>query len=158
MATQYVPVSMDIGSNRKATIQIKQDVATYFGFSTDTSSQQTVTRRRKAHTRAVYSGLSDTTATSTNVGASTWTAVKGAAKIGSGIPVTIPTKLKNNKGNIRTVTIRFPQNAVVAAISDFLYTASAEKRPEYFIMPSGRRYPVVNVTGDVNPGEGETQL
>jgi hypothetical protein len=51
------------------------------------------------------------------------------------------------------VTIRFPQNAVVAAISDFLFTATAEKRPAYFIMPSGAKYPVVNITGDVNPGE-----
>ena len=154
MANQYVPVSMNIGSNRKTVIQVRQDVATYFGFSAETSSDLTVTRRRKAHTRSVYDGLSDTTATSTNVAASTWIAVKSAPKLGSGIPVKIPTKLKNSKGNIRMVTIRFPQNAVVSAISDFLHSASAEKRPDYFIMPSGNRYPVVKITGDVNPGEG----
>ena len=157
MATEYVPVILDIGSNRKVPIQIKKSTATYFGFSTQTSGEQTVTRRRKAHSRNVYSGLDDTTATTTNVGASTWVAVKSAAKVGSGIPVKVPTKLKNAKGNTRTVTIRFPQNAVVSAISDFLYSAAAEKRPEYFIMPSGRRYPVVNVTGDVNPGEAPAQ-
>ncbi len=157
MATQYVPVQMDIGSNRKVTIQIKQDVATYFNFPVSNSSEQTVTRRRKAHTRAVYDGLSDTTATNTNVAASTWVGIKSAAKFGSGIAVKVPTKLKNSKGNYRTITIRFPAKAVVAAISDFLYSAAAEKRPTHFIMPSGRKYPVVNVTGDVNPGESQTQ-
>jgi hypothetical protein len=147
---------MDIGSNRTVSIQMRKDIATYFGFTAATTTENTVTRRRKAHTRGVYGGLADTSATTTNVEASTWIAVKKAAEIGSGKAVKVPTKLKNAKGGTRYVTLRFPGNANVASISDFLYTSTVEKRPEFFIMPSGAKYPVVNITGDVNPGEGDT--
>lgn len=155
MANKYVPIQIDIGSNRKAVAQIREDVADYFGFKSTQSGEQTVTRRRKAHKRAVYGGLDDKTVTTTNVEASTWVALPSATKSGSGIAVRVPTKLKTEKGNIREVTIRFPQSAIVSAISNFLSSGDTTKRPDYFIMPSGRKYPVVKITKDVNPGEQE---
>lgn len=146
---------MNIGSGRTAVIQLRDDVATYFGISGDAAGEQFELRRRKAHTRGIYDGLNDTTAQNTNVAAATWIAVKRAARIGSGRAVKVPTKLKTTNDNIRFVTIRFPANAVVSAISKYLYDKiDAAKRPDFFIMPSGARYPVVNITGDVNPGEG----
>ena len=158
MVNSVVTASMDIGSGREAVITLRSDVATYFGITAAPAGDTTVTRRRKAHTRAVYDGLSDTAAVNTNVAASTWQAVKRVSKIGSGKRVRIPTKLKTAKDNIRYVDIRVPGNANVASISKFLFTKiEAAKRPDFFIMESGARYPVVNVTGDVNPGEAPVE-
>lgn len=158
MANTFVTVSMDIGSGREAVFSIRSDVATYFGITAAAAGDTVVTRRRKAHTRAIYDGLSDTAAATTNVEASTWQAVKRASSIGSGKRVRIPTKLTTAKGNIRYVDIRIPGNANVASISKFLFLKTeAAKRPNFFVMESGARYPVVNVTGDVNPGEAPVE-
>lgn len=157
MANKYVPVTIDLGSNRKGVVQVRSDVAKYFGFTTQAENgEKTVTRRRKAHKRKVYNGVDDTTATTVNVGASTWEAIPSATKSGSGIAVRVPTKLKTDSGTIRETTIRFPGNAIVSAISNFLAGADTTKRPDYFIMPTGRKYPVVRITKDVNPGENDT--
>lgn len=154
MANTYVVATMDIGSGRTVNFSLRSDVATYFGIATAAGVAESVKRRRKTHTRARYDGLTDTTSTPTNVSASEWTTVKKVSGRGVGKPVKIPTKLKTAGDAIRYVIIRFPQNAVVGAISEFLFSkCSAAKRPDFFIMPTGAKYPVVNVTGDVNPGE-----
>ena len=154
MANGFVTVSIDIGSSREEVFTIRSDVAAYFGIATEAAKESVVTRRRKAHTRAIYGGLDDTTAQTTNVGASTWQAVKSASSIGAGKKIRVPTKLKTEKGNVRLVDIRFPHKANIASISKFLFDkCDTTKRPNFFITESGRRYPVVNVTGDVNPGE-----
>lgn len=157
MANTYTPVEMDIGSNRTVVLNIRSDVATYFGITASTTGDVVVTRRRKAHTRAVYDGLSDTSASSVNVEASTWQTVKKAASFGAGKLIKIPTKLTTAKGTTRFTSFRVPGNANIAAISKFLYSKTdAAKRPAFFITESGARYPVVDVTGDVNPGEEES--
>lgn len=159
MANTYVPVDMDIGSSRTILVNIRSDVATYFGMTASTTAGESViTRRRKAHTRSRFEGLTDTTATSTSVSASEWKTVRKVADVGSGKKVRIPTKLTSgDNNNIRYTSFRVPGNATVGAISKFLYDkCDAAKRPEFFIMESGARYPVVNITGDVNPGETDT--
>lgn len=157
MANKYVFAEIDIGSGRKGLVSLREDVAQYFGITVTATSDVVVTRRRKAHSRSRYDGLTDTTATPTNVGASEWKTIKRASGVGVGKAVKIPTKLKSgtNQQNIRYVTVRFPQNAVIGAISEFLFTKCTDlaKKPEFFIMETGAKYPVANVTGDVNPGE-----
>lgn len=157
MANKYVVAEIDIGSNRKGLVSLREDVAEYFGITVTASSDVVVNRRRKAHSRQRFDGLSDTTATATNVSASEWKSIKRASAKGVGRAVKIPTKLKSgtNNQNIRYVTIRFPSNAVIGAISEFLFSKCTDvaKRPEFFIMESGAKYPVANVAGDVNPGE-----
>jgi hypothetical protein len=153
MANTYKPVSVDVGSSRTELMQVRDDVITYFGFTISTDTNNVVTRSRKAHTRSKYDGLADTTAETVNVERSTWQAIKQASRVGSGKAVKVPTKLTTAAENTRFVTIRFPYAANIAAISKFLYAVDAAKRPDYFIMPSGAKYPVANVTGDVNPGE-----
>ena len=153
MANTYKPVSVDVGSNRAELMQVRDDVITYFGFTISTDTNNVVTRSRKQHTRSKYDGLGDTTAETVNVERSTWQAIKQAARVGSGKAVRVPTKLTTSSENTRFVTIRFPYSANIAAISKFLYAVDVAKRPEYFVMASGAKYPVANVTGDVNPGE-----
>lgn len=159
MANTYVPVDMDIGSSRTVLINIRSDVATYFGITASTTAgDPVVTRRRKAHTRSRFEGLTDTTATSTNVEASEWKTVRKISNVGSGKLVRIPTKLTSgDANNIRYTSFRVPGNATIGAISKFLYDkCEATKRPDFFIMESGARYPIANITGDVNPGEADT--
>jgi hypothetical protein len=153
---KYVFAEIEIGSGRKGLVSLREDVAQYFGIAITTTSDVVVTRRRKAHSRSRFDGLTDTTATPTNVSASEWKTIKRASARGVGRAVKVPTKLKSgqNQQNTRYVTIRFPANAVVGAISEFLHTKiEAAKKPEFFIMETGAKYPVANVTGDVNPGE-----
>lgn len=153
MAKTFKPVNIDIGSSRTALMQIRDDVISYFGFTISTDAENVVTRSRAAYKRRQYDGLNAGTGTEVTVERSTWQAIKKAARIGSGKAVKVPTKLKSAADNIRFVTIRFPHEANTAAISKFLYAVDVAKRPEYFIMPSGAKYPVSPVTGDVNPGE-----
>ena len=161
MANTYKPVDMDIGSNRTVLIPVRENVIMNFGMTPSTSpSDVVVTRRKKAHTRNRFEGLTDTTAASTSVSASEYKAVRKTADVGSGKLIKIPTKLTSGTGtkqNIRFTSIRVPGNATVAAVSNFLFEkCSAAKRPDYFMTQSGARYPVVAVAGDVNPGEGDT--
>lgn len=153
MAKKYKPVSIDIGSGRTALMQVREDVITYFGFTVSTDGENVVTRSRAGYKRRQFDGLNPGTGEEVTVARSTWQAIKKATRIGSGKPVQVPTKLTTPSENVRFVTIRFPHNATTAAISKFLHAATAEKKPEYFIMPSGAKYPVSPVTGDVNPGE-----
>lgn len=157
MANTYIPVDLDIGSSRTVLINVRSDIATYFGIEESTTANDpVVTRRRKAHTRKRFDGLTDTTADTTiSVAASEWVTYRKVANIGSGKKVRIPTKLTSN-GNLRYTSIRFPGNATVGAIGKFLYDkCDAAKRPAFFIMESGAKYPVAQITGDVNPGEGD---
>lgn len=157
MANTYVPVDMDIGSSRTVLLNIRSDVATYFGIEVSTTANDpVVTRRRKAHTRKRFDGLTDTTAdANTSVSASEWKTYRKVANVGSGKKVRIPTKLTSGpNNNIRYTSIRVPGNATVGAIGNFLFEkCNAEKRPAFFIMESGAKYPVAKITGDVNPGE-----
>jgi hypothetical protein len=150
---------MDIGSSRTVLVNIRSDVATYFGITASTATQDVVvTRRRKSHSRNRFEGVSDTTATSATVSASEWKTVRKAADIGSGKLIRIPTKLTSGtNGNIRYTSFRVPGNATIGAISNFIHSKfAATNRPAFFIMQSGARYPVAAITGDVNPGEGDT--
>lgn len=157
MANTYTPVDMDIGSSRTILVNIRSDVATYFGITASTSTQDVVvTRRRKSHSRNRFDGLSDNSATSTTVAASEWQTVRKAADIGSGKLVRVPTKLLSGT-NVRYTSFRVPGNATIGAISNFIHTKfAATNRPAFFIMQSGARYPVAAISGDVNPGEGDT--
>lgn len=153
MAKTFKPVNIDIGSGRIDLMQIRDDIISYFGFTVSTDADNVVTRSRSAYKRRQYNGLNPGAGEEVNVARSTWQAIKKATRIGSGKAVRVPTKLTTEAGNTRFVIIRFPHEANTAAISKFLHAASAEKRPEFFIMPSGAKYPVSPVTGDVNPGE-----
>lgn len=159
MANTYVPVDLDIGSNRTVLINVRSDVAEYFGIAaSENPNDVVVTRRRKAHKRNNYDGASDATSeTEINVEASEWETYRRVAKVGSGKKVRIPTKLKGRNDNVRYTSIRFPGNATVGAIGNFLFEKCDQaKRPPFFIMESGTKYPVADITGDVNKGEGDT--
>lgn len=141
MANGHILVEMDIGSSRTVLVQVPTDVGTYFGISASTSTADTVvTRRRKAHTRAVYGGLGDTTPTNANVAASTWQALVRGSRIGSGRLIVIPTKLKTPKDAFRTASFRVPHKANVASVSKFLFSKiDTTKRPDYFVFGQGGR-------------------
>lgn len=154
----YKPVEMDIGSGRTALIGIREDVITYFGIAESTGGSVVVQRTRKEHTRSNFDGVGDTTSEQAiRVERSTWWSVKRMQSRGAGIAVRVPTgKKSGERENPRFTTIRFPANAVIGAISDFLHTKCTANKPTFFIMPSGARYPVVNVSAsDVNPGESD---
>lgn len=155
MANIYIPVEMDIGSNRIVIVNIRNDVATYFGIEASTNAQEiVVTRRRKSHTRSRFEGLIQTTATTINVSASEWKAVRKVANIGSGNLIRIPTKLvSGKKKNIRYTSFRVPGNATIGAISNFIAEKFTTNKPEFFITESGTKYPVVRIYEDVNPGK-----
>lgn len=155
MANTYIPVEMDIGSNRIVIVNIRNDVATYFGIEASTNAQEiVVTRRRKSHTRSRFEGLIQTTATTINVSASEWKAVRKVANIGSGNLIRIPTKLvSGKKKNIRYTSFRVPGNATIGAISNFIAEKFTTNKPEFFITESGTKYPVVRIYEDVNPGK-----
>ncbi|MGB3761034.1 MAG: hypothetical protein WBA07_32460 [Rivularia sp. (in: cyanobacteria)] len=125
MANNYIPVEMDIGSNRIEIINIRSDVATYFGIESDTTAQEiAVTKRRKSHTRR-----------------------------GSGKLIRIPTKLVTEKENIRYTSFRVPGNAVTGAISNFIAEKFTKNKPDFFITQTGTKYPVIRIYEDVNPGK-----
>ena len=159
MANTYIPVDMDIGSNRTVLVNIRSDVAKHFDIKASTNTaDQVVTRTRKAHKRNNFSGADDTTSEAqTNVEKATWQSVKRVAAVGRGKAVKIPTGLTSGPKNTpRFTTIRFPGNANIASISNFLHEKCNKNKPSYFMMASGTRYPVVKVAGDVNPGEADT--
>lgn len=155
MANTYIPVEMDIGSNRIEIINIRSDVATYFGIEPSTTAQEiVVTRRRKSHTRSKFKALTQTTATPIYVSASEWKTVRKPANIGSGNLIRIPTKLvSGKKKNIRYTSFRVPNNAVIGAISNFIAEKFTKNKPDFFITQTGTKYPVVRIYEDVNPGK-----
>ncbi|MEM6755069.1 MAG: hypothetical protein AAF630_19115 [Cyanobacteria bacterium P01_C01_bin.38] len=125
MANTYIPVEMDIGSNRIVIVNIRSDVATYFGIEACITAQEiVVTRRRKSHTRR-----------------------------GSGKLIRIPTKLVTEKENIRYTSFRVPGNAIIAAVSNFIAEKFTKNKPDFFITQTGTKYPVVRIYEDVNPGK-----
>lgn len=159
MTNTYIPVDMSIGSGRIILINVRQDVATYFGIAASTTANDpVVTRRRKSHSKNRFEGLTNVAREGkVSVSASEWQTYRRVGRLGSGRKVRIPTKLTSGEGdkkNIRYTSIRFPGNATVGAIGSFLFEkCSADKRPPFFIMESGAKYPVAKITGDVNPGE-----
>lgn len=125
MSNIYIPVEMDIGSNRIAIVNIRSDVATYFGIEASTTAEnEVVLRKHKTHTRR-----------------------KG------GKLIRIPTKLVTDKKNIRYTSFRVPRNAVIGAVSNFIAEKFTTNKPEFFITESATKYPVVRIYGDINPGK-----
>lgn len=125
MANTYIPVEMDIGSNRIEIINIRSDVATYFGIEASATAQIVeITKRRKSHTRR-----------------------------GSGKLIRISTKLVTEKENIRYTSFRVPGNAIIAAVSNFIAEKFTKNKPDFFITETGTKYPVVRIYEDVNPGK-----
>jgi len=151
MAKEIRVVEIDLGSNRTGTLTLGKDVTDYFNIPVSTATTTARDRKRKAHTRKVYKGLDDTTGTTVAVRESSWTDSPSSPKRGAGVAIKVPTELKTSAGNIRMVTMRFPGNAVIGAISKFLFTKCVAHKPTYFITASGERHLVVNVTGNVNP-------
>lgn len=125
MTNTYIPVEMDIGSNRIVIVNIRSDVINYFGIDASTTAQNVeVTKRRKSHTRR-----------------------------GSGKLIRIPTKLVTEKENIRYTSFRVPGNAVIGAIGNFIAEKFTKNKPDFFITQTGTKYPVVRIYEDVNPGK-----
>ncbi len=153
MAQVLKSVEIDLGGTRKGTLLLPQDVIDYFGITATTATATARTRKRVAHTRQIFAdGLNDTAAAKTvSVQASTWTDTPSPPKRGAGQKIIVPTELITVKKNIRYVTMRFPSNAVIGAISNFLFTKCTKKKPSYFFTSNGVRHLVVNITGDVNP-------
>lgn len=153
MAEVLKTVPIDLGGSRTGTLILPNDVIEYFGITTATTTPpQPRTRTRKAYTRQVYSGLGTAaTAKTVAVAAATWKDTPAPPKRGAGQKIVVPTELKTTKGNIRMVTMRFPQLAVIGAISEFLFTKCTKNKPGYFLTANGVRHLVINVTGDVNP-------
>ena len=152
MAKIIKTVTMDLGGSRTGTLLLPEDVADYFGITVSTTAAAPRTRTRKAHTRQVFATLAATaTAKTVAVPAATWTDSPSGGKRGSGKKIIVPTELKTTKGSIRMVTMRFPSQAVIGAISEFLFTRCLKNKPTYFLTASGVRHAVINITGDVNP-------
>lgn len=155
MANIYIPVEMDIGSDRIVIINIRSDIVDYFGIEASTNTEEiVVTRRRKSHKRSRFEGLTETTATPIHVSANEWKTVRKAASIGSGNLIRIPTKLVSGKNkNIRYTSFRVPGNATIGAIGNFIARKFTKNKPEFFITESSTKYPVVKIDGDLNPGK-----
>ena len=125
MANTYIPVEMDISSNRIVIINIRSDVVNYFGIDASTTVENIeFTKKRKSHTRR-----------------------------GSGKLIRIPTKLVTENKNLRYTSFRVPGNAVIAAISNFIAEKFTKNKPDFFITQTGTKYPVVRIYEDVNPGK-----
>jgi hypothetical protein len=125
MANTYIPVEMDIGSNRIVIVNIRSDVATYFGIEASTNAEnELVIKKHKTHTRRK-----------------------------SGKLIRIPTKLVTEKKNIRYTSFRVPGNAIIAAVSNFIAEKFTKNKPDFFITKTGTKYPVVRIYEDVNPGK-----
>lgn len=162
MAEVLRSVSIDLGSGRTGTVLLGDDVVQYFGITVaPTTGATSRTRRRQGHTRQARVPLVGGTTTTTGeprlitVQASQWTDTPSPPRRGSGQKILVPTELKTRKGIIRRVTMRFPQKAVVGAISNFLATKTTKNKPTMFWTANGIPHLVVNITGDVNPGEEE---
>jgi hypothetical protein len=156
--TANLAIPIDLGSGRKGVVLLPPKTAAYFGITgTAAATDEMVTRRRKAHTRKNFDGLSNTVKTgqkaSSAVDAAVWEAPKSAPKAGAGKSIQVVTQLKNAAGRPRYTTIKFPGNAVTGAISNWLFEKCTKNKPNHFKMPSGTMYPVVNAVRDVNPGE-----
>lgn len=153
-------VAIDIGSNRVVRFNLKEEVIEYFGLTVDTTEPEAPLRRRKAHTRSLYDGLSATARTSTNVAASEWYDVKAASAFGSGKPIKVPTKLlsgPDGRETIRHVIIRVPADATNFAVATWIDKKFTKNKPGYFYTPNGRRYPTdVPAVADVDPGDDAT--
>ena len=93
MPNTYIPVEMDIGSDRIVIINIRSDVVDYFGIETSTTVENIeFTKKRKSHTRR-----------------------------GSGKLIRIPTKLVTEKNNIRTKSPTCKQGNCVCIFLFFIF-------------------------------------
>lgn len=147
------PAVIDIGSSRVVRFNVREDIMTYFGITEDTTEPEAILRRRKAHTRSLYDGLTGTARTTTNVEASEWYDVTSISAFGSGKPIKVPTALKS-KELTRYVVIRVPASATNFAIATWIDKKFTKNKPSYFYTPNGRRYPTnIPTVADVDPGD-----
>lgn len=158
MAQVLRTVSIELGGNRNGTLLLPDDVVQYFGITVVTTTATARQRRRVGHTRQARTPLAGGTAGTTpteprliTVQAATWTDTPSPPERGAGRKIIVPTELKTRKGIIRKVTMRFPGEAVIGAISNFLFTKCTRNKPTMFWTENGKPHLVVAVTGDVNP-------
>jgi hypothetical protein len=127
-------ILIDLRGTATAGVSIPADVMGYFGITPPTTGvEEMKVVNRDAYTRKVYKGLTDTVGTASTVRASTWETPVKAPKGTAGTPVRIPTELKTTKGAIRMVTVRFPGEATVGDISNFIFEKFITRKPTYFI-------------------------
>jgi hypothetical protein len=148
-------VSIDIGGGNSVAFPIKEDVVEYFNIKlldTAALNPKLITRSGYTFTRKKLTGEDSTSVT---VQTARYYKVPSSGKRIAGQKIIIPTKLTTSKGNIRMVTLRIPQSAVILAIASWVWSdfQDTAKRPEYFRTERGVRVPVRNyAVADVNPG------
>ncbi len=160
ITTGNIAVPIDIGSGRTATVTVPARTATYFGITgAAATGGQLQDRTRRAHARKIYDELTNTVKDTKGIKAAAWQAPAAAPNPRAGKAVRVPTELltkgsgTTSRTTVRYTTIHFPGSAVTGAISRWLATKCTKRKPNHFIMPSGRKYPVIAGTGDINPGE-----
>jgi hypothetical protein len=152
----YRYYEIQLGSGRVDVCAIRGDAADYFGMGASAEGGQNYKIVNRASTgRALYVDLDDTTgkpsATSTT---NKFALPKRLTTGGGGNVIVLPTELKTEKGNIRTVRIHFPAKAILAAISNFLAVKCTTHKPSYFITPNGVRRAVVQIpVAEINANE-----
>lgn len=152
-------IPMDIGSGRTIQIPVRSDVVDYFnitGAAAGTAALTPTLRRRKAYTRQRYASPVATApqAGDVNVEAATWFAISTAGlNINVGKLIKIPTEILTAKNNIRYVSLRIDARATNVAIAVWINSRFSSKKPGYFILPAGGRFPTnIASVADVNPG------
>lgn len=153
-----VACPIDLGAGRKGIVYVREDIREYFSIPKPAAGSQMVMTTRKATGRNNYRGgiLDDTPTLSQFEEGTTlrFPTVPRLGRIFGGRHVVVETEKKSPKGTIRTVTIVFPQLAVIAAISDWLFTNCTTKKPSKFKTESGVWRAVVSKGSipDINPG------
>ena len=159
-------VPIDIGSGRTTNVVVTGDQADYFNItgavSTSDDDGTAITprqRERAAHTRSVYSSVTDATPREITVGRSIWYDTPTAStRFTQGKAIKVPTAMTTTRGNVRFTTIHMPAAATNLAIARWINTKFTAHKPSYFLTPAGARHPV-NVAAppgaDVNPGNDD---
>lgn len=150
---------IDLGSSRTGAVIIRGDIAEYFNFPEAPTTLALATKvvNRKTTGRELFVDLQDVTGTASESETNNkYLSVPALQTAKTGKNIVVPTELKTSKGTIRKVTIKFPHNAINAAISKFLYTNCKLHVPRIFYTPAGVPRFVMNVVGELNPSEDAT--
>lgn len=152
----YSPVPIDLGSKNTGAVNVRSDIISYFNVPAAATTAAPILKTRARYTYMKKNGLNDPTGVEKTVEKAEWYALPTVPRRGTGQSIKIPTELKNAKGNIRYVTLRFPGGATMLAISNWIAEYFRAHTPTYFISPSGTRHPVTDVTlADLNPGNAD---
>ena len=148
-------LAFELSSTVKVGINVRSDVIAYFGINAAAMQFTTVTRTRNkdGKSRSTYvGGINDATAVNTAVKMTTYSDVNGRPQKGRSHLklITIPTTRTTPRGTIRTVRIHFPSRASNYAIAMWINNHFSANKPNFFLTPAGRRYPV-NVPNVANP-------